>query len=202
MANILTPTEAANVLRCSEDDPLMGELLQAIDTHLESITGWNWAAENPVDQDAKSAARVLLVRWHGDPGMIGQVELGLDRHFQALKVLLKTKVMEKKAGGLPDQPLGIDRILPKDGSTEIAVEISPVIVFNHKMTAGAAGRVCLKDSNGVTVTVTVTLDVTGKIMTISPSAPLENGRQYAIVIDAAPDIYGETLSDEIGFSTV
>jgi hypothetical protein len=66
MANILTATEAANVLRCDEDDPLMLDLLPAIDAHIRRATGHNWAADNPVLDDAKAAARMLLVMWHED----------------------------------------------------------------------------------------------------------------------------------------
>jgi len=71
MANILTATEAANVLRCDEDDPLMLDLLPAIDAHIRRATGHNWAADNPVLDDAKAAARMLLVMWHEDPAQVG-----------------------------------------------------------------------------------------------------------------------------------
>jgi len=65
---ILTTAEAAEVLRCDEDDPNMLMLLPQIDAYIERATGHDWAADTPIREEAKSAARMLLVRWHEDPG--------------------------------------------------------------------------------------------------------------------------------------
>ena len=71
MANILTPTEAANVLRTGEDDPTMLQLLPLVDSYVKNATGRDWAADSPVRPEAKAAAQMLLVMWHENPGMIG-----------------------------------------------------------------------------------------------------------------------------------
>jgi hypothetical protein len=68
MVNILTATEAANVLRCADDDPAMLDLLPQVDAYIKTATGRDWTVDNPVRPEAKSAARMLLVRWHEDPG--------------------------------------------------------------------------------------------------------------------------------------
>ncbi len=65
---ILTTAEAANVLRCADDDPNMLMLLPQIDAYIEQATGHDWAADTVIREEAKSAARMLLVRWHEDPG--------------------------------------------------------------------------------------------------------------------------------------
>ena len=65
---ILTATEAAVVLRCTEDDDTMLMLLPAVDAYIEMATGRDWTADDPIRQEAKNAARMLLVRWHEDPG--------------------------------------------------------------------------------------------------------------------------------------
>jgi hypothetical protein len=70
--NILTAAEAAVVLRCEEDDPDMLQLLPQIDAHIKNATGRDWAAETPIRQEAKSAARILLVQWYENPAMLGQ----------------------------------------------------------------------------------------------------------------------------------
>jgi hypothetical protein len=73
MANILTASEAATVLRIDEDSQTLLDLLPAIDAYIRGATGHDWAADTPVIPEAKSAARILLVRWHEDPGaMAGQ----------------------------------------------------------------------------------------------------------------------------------
>lgn len=68
MANILTAAEAAIVLRCETTDPDMLQLLPLVDTYIENATGRNWAGDSPIPPEAKTAARILLVRWHEDPG--------------------------------------------------------------------------------------------------------------------------------------
>lgn len=68
MANILTETEAANILRCAEDDPAMLDLLPQVDAYIAQATGRDWENDDPIPPEAKSAARMLLVRWHEDPG--------------------------------------------------------------------------------------------------------------------------------------
>ena len=67
---ILTATEASNVLKCEIDDPTMLALLPAIDAYIVRATGHDWAADTTIPQEAKSAARILLVQWHEDPGMM------------------------------------------------------------------------------------------------------------------------------------
>jgi hypothetical protein len=68
MTYILTTTEASNVLRCSIDDSNMLALLPMVDGFIVQATGHDWAVDNPIREEAKSAARMLLVRWHEDPG--------------------------------------------------------------------------------------------------------------------------------------
>jgi hypothetical protein len=70
MANILTAAEAANVLRCEVDDARMLALLPQIDQHIQTATGHAWEDDNPINETAKAAARMLLVRWFEDPGMM------------------------------------------------------------------------------------------------------------------------------------
>ena len=71
MTNILTVAEAANTLRCDLTDPAMLDLLPAVDAYIRNATGHDWTADTPINPTAKSAARMLLVKWHEDPGMSG-----------------------------------------------------------------------------------------------------------------------------------
>ena len=70
MEHILTNGEAANVLRCEVTDALMLDLLPAIDGYIETATGRNWTGDATIHPTAKAAARILLVQWHEDPGMV------------------------------------------------------------------------------------------------------------------------------------
>lgn len=68
--NVLSSAEAAAFLRCAEDDPTMLLLLPQIDAYIKRATGHDWAAEATIPQEAKSAARDLLIQWHEDPGVL------------------------------------------------------------------------------------------------------------------------------------
>jgi hypothetical protein len=71
MTNILTAAEAANALRCETTDPAMLDLMPSVDAYIRNATGHDWTADSPINPIAKSAARMLLVKWHEDPAMVG-----------------------------------------------------------------------------------------------------------------------------------
>jgi hypothetical protein len=92
--NILTAQEAAAILRCGESDPTMLMLLPQVDAYLNYATGRTWEDDYPVREEAKSAARMLLVQWHENPGMIGAaggahvpLSFGLNAALFQLKIL-------------------------------------------------------------------------------------------------------------------
>jgi len=68
--NILTTAEGAICLKCAEEDPLMVMLLGQVDAYIKRATGHDWAAETIIPQEAKNAARGILVQWHEDPGSL------------------------------------------------------------------------------------------------------------------------------------
>ncbi len=87
---ILTAEEGAAALRCEETDAAMLDLLPQVDAFLLTATGHNWAADTTIHATAKSAARMLLVMWHEDPGMMGSVanlNFGLTSCLVQLKAL-------------------------------------------------------------------------------------------------------------------
>lgn len=78
MANILSSSEAAVVLRCDVTDVDMLALLPMVDAYIKRATGHDWAKDSPILPEAKSAARMLLTLWHENPSMItsGMTTLG------------------------------------------------------------------------------------------------------------------------------
>lgn len=68
---ILSGPEAANVLRCAEDDALMLQLLPQIDAYIERATGHDFSDDTEISNRAKSAAMMLLVMWHENPAQMG-----------------------------------------------------------------------------------------------------------------------------------
>ena len=92
--NILSTAEAATVLRCEEDDPNMLMLLPQVNAYLRQATGRSWEEDEPVHDEAKSAARMLLVMWHKTPAMIGAGLSGLSFGLPAALMQLKVLGME------------------------------------------------------------------------------------------------------------
>jgi hypothetical protein len=85
---ILTATEASDMLRCEVDDALMLTLLPQVDAFIKTTTGRDWAAETNPPGQAKNAARILMVRWHEDPGGMATNQ-ALDWGLQACLLQLK-----------------------------------------------------------------------------------------------------------------
>ena len=71
MANLLTASEAATVLRCEVTDSDMLALLPLVDEYIKSASGHDWTSDAVIDPRAKAAARMLLTLWHENPGMTG-----------------------------------------------------------------------------------------------------------------------------------
>lgn len=197
MANILTATEAANILRCAETDPAMLDLLPQVDAYIQNATGRDWAADDPVPPEAKSAARMLLVRWHEDPGsMAAGASLGFG--LTAALVQLEALALQLETAGVPAEPL---ELVATNIYGDMAAGAALVLIFNHAMAAGATAAVTLETAAGASVAVTNTLDTTSCILTVTPDANLTADTEYVLTIDAAADIYGQTLTTDWRFQT-
>jgi hypothetical protein len=93
---ILTAAEAAAVLRVDDDDEDMLAVLPLVDAYIRNATGRNWAADDPIREEAKAAARMLLVQWHENPAMLSSgmssLEFGLNAALTQLEAIaLQTK---------------------------------------------------------------------------------------------------------------
>jgi hypothetical protein len=195
MTNILTAAEAATVLRCAETDQNMLALLPQVDAYLEMATGRDWTADAAVRPEAKAAARMLLVRWHEDPGgMAAGVAMGFG--LAAVMAQLEALALQLDGNGVPDEPLALKKT---NISGDMAVGADLVLIFNHRMAAGAVAQVRLRTVAGVAVATTNTLDVTDRILTVHPDANLDSGASYLLAIDHAADVFGQTIDTEIYF---
>ncbi len=73
MATILNAIEAAAVLRCENSNANMLALLPQVDAYLKQATGRDWSADATIHPVAKAAARMLLVMWFENPGMMSGI---------------------------------------------------------------------------------------------------------------------------------
>jgi len=90
---ILTDTEAATVLRCEDDDQNMLDLLPLVDAYIKNATGHDWAADDTIRPEAKTAARMLLVMWHENPAMMASGLMTLSFGLSAALVQLEVIAM-------------------------------------------------------------------------------------------------------------
>jgi len=200
MANILTAAEGAVVLRCEATDTNMLQLLPMIDKYIEQGTGRDWTADSPIRDEAKSAARMLLVRWHEDPGGMAAGET-LGPGFRACMTQLEWLAEYLKTSLIPTESLALAGMFPADGEDEVSISANMILIFNHKMASGATSAVTLATAAGAAVTVTNSLDATTKILTVNPNSNLSVSTSYVLTITEAADVYGSTLTDTISFRT-
>ena len=89
MTSILTAAEASQVLRTTSTDALMLSLLPSVDAYICQATGHDWAGDTQIREEAKAAARMLLVMWYENPAMVGSGISSLSSGLTAVLVQLE-----------------------------------------------------------------------------------------------------------------
>lgn len=88
--------------------------------------------------------------------------------------------------------IALSTIVPADGNATAAIDTTVVLTFNNEI---VSDEVILIDSTtGDAVAVTKAYDVTGKILTLTPSAALTNSTKYIVSVAGVVDIYGQELA--------
>lgn len=90
---------------------------------------------------------------------------------------------------------------PANGATAVAVNVQPVLTFNRRIESYKVSLV--NYDTLIPVTITVSLDIAGKIFTLKPGSDLAPATKYAIVVDTATAFSGQALSyTVISFTTI
>lgn len=98
--------------------------------------------------------------------------------------------------------LALSSSTPAANATGIAIDAKPALTFNNIL-ANYVGIALLDESDNTIVSANTSVDATGKIVTITPTANLTVGKTYDIILSGITDIYGQTLEQQvIKFSTV
>jgi len=91
---------------------------------------------------------------------------------------------------------------PADNATGVAVDVNPALTFSSRMKSYVVSIVKYNTPEE-SVGVTPELDVTGKVLTLTPSANLESTTKYAIVISSAVSYVGPSLQYTVlSFTTI
>ena len=96
--------------------------------------------------------------------------------------------------------LALSSSVPTDGATGISVSANQTLTFNNEMQSDVTARIVISKADGTQAAATITLDATKKIVTIDPSSSLSASTVYLISY-AVEDIYGQTLSGVVNFTT-
>ena len=80
---------------------------------------------------------------------------------------------------------------PAEGATGIVVGVHPVLTFDRRIKSYKISIVTYDTQEAITVE--GSLDVTGKVLIITPSSNLTASTKYAIVIESAAAYSGQTL---------
>lgn len=102
-----------------------------------------------------------------------------------------------KAAPKPDDlvALALSSSVPADAAVGVAVGSNLTLTFNNQILNYA---VSLVDTVTLaSVPASMSLDATGKILTIDPTANLTAAKKYAIVISKVTDIYGQVLQGTV-----
>lgn len=103
------------------------------------------------------------------------------------------------AGGAPSA-IALSTIAPADGDIDVAITANIVLTFNNEIKTEA---IAVTDDDGGIVAGDKTWDVTGKILTFNPTAPLTNSTTYLVSVSGVVDIYNQVLAPSIkDFTTV
>jgi phi13 family phage major tail protein len=96
--------------------------------------------------------------------------------------------------------LALSSSVPTDGATGVSVSANQTLTFNNMMKDDVTERIVISKADGTQAAATITLDATKKIVTIDPSSSLSASTVYLISY-AVEDIYGQTLSGVVNFTT-
>lgn len=96
--------------------------------------------------------------------------------------------------------LSLTSSTPASAATNVSTGISPALTFNNTL-VNYGGIVLLKASDMSIVNVNLSIDETGKIVTVDPTAALSTSTQYVVVIASVTDINGQTYSGKVSFTT-
>lgn len=90
---------------------------------------------------------------------------------------------------------------PANNATNATIDVKPVLTFNNPV-ADFNYVLIYNSSDGVLVANDLSIDVTSKKVTITPSTNLVAGKMYSIIIQGVKDIYGNTLATQMVKFTV
>lgn len=85
---------------------------------------------------------------------------------------------------------------PANAATGVSTAIDPVLTFNNAL-KDYSNIVFLNETDNTQVAFTSAIDVSNKIVTLTPGTALTAGKKYDIILAGITDIYGQKLANTI-----
>lgn len=85
---------------------------------------------------------------------------------------------------------------PVNAAAGVSTAIDPALTFNNAL-KDYSNIVFLNETDNVQVAFTSAIDVSNKIVTLTPTAALTTGKKYDIIIAGITDIYGQKLANAV-----
>lgn len=90
---------------------------------------------------------------------------------------------------------------PSDGATTVAADTNLSLRFDEDIITPAASQITMTDDTQASIAVTIAYDAVSREVTLTPSAQLDYARGYTISLFNISDIFGNTMSDTVTFTT-
>lgn len=97
--------------------------------------------------------------------------------------------------------LALSSSTPTNGATGVVVSSNISLVFNNALVNGAQNNVTLLDASDAIVAVTATLSSDRKTITLNPDSNMAAANAHDVIVSGVKDIYGDTLSQVVSFTT-
>jgi hypothetical protein len=141
--------------------------------------------------------------------------VGLRQHTASQKILVSgIRIAKTWTDAISDLYAPVPTFLPANSTTDVAITATPTIAFDEPVVktdgseltdADLASLVTFKktSSTGDPVTFTATISASKKVITVTPSATLDNSQVYYLAIGAVKDASGnQTTGSNITFTTI
>ncbi len=156
-------------------DNILNQKLFAVKGYMQGAG----VSDSIMESDLAVAVVVLAV------GDLWNVNSGETKFSPILLNLLSQLVIKSSLLGVTFSPV--------DGAIAVSVNVEPTLTFDKRITDYEVSIVEYEDSD-VVIPTTVTLNVTGKVITISPDSNLDAAKKYAIIIESAIAYNGPELN--------
>lgn len=97
--------------------------------------------------------------------------------------------------------LALSSSIPADDATGVVVTANLTLTFNNPLKDEALNNITLLDGSGNAVACSKALNIGKTVVTIDPTPDLSPSTTYTVVMGGVMDLYGQTLTTTISFTT-